>query len=872
VSDPIFPAVAQPPMRRGHHGELVNAVIDNRTDLPDHMVREIIRDRWVEMAGLQLAQPNNFQLYANNQGSMLARTPFRTPNSVIDEIKLARSVADTDDDIGAIIGEMNAIAFGEGVVNQHKDEKTLEFFNQMCKPTALDIETIFEEMYREFLIAASVTTVTIFSRQRLQYFPLKSDEPVQAQLQVPNVGILPAENIRVLTNDIMRQGQLAYHVEDPNLRNWLNEYLDPKTPGQRKAIMAMQEPVMAALFTGRVQIPFTDGDRESRGLVLYTMNPRMVHRSTAPKGSFPYPRPFLTRNFALLEAKRLLNIMDYALLQGGTNYIVVAKKGTDDLPAQQGEVDNLMEQVRHASRSGVMVGDHRLAIEIITPKLDELLNPKKRMLIGRKLKMGLMRQTEEVTQDAGTQGATNEMELTARVISSDRRKLIRHAQATFYDETATRNRSTFPQGAPSIWAPKIILTNVAQFWQNLLQARDRGDIPRRYVVEALGYDFEAAVAERQRELANGIDDILMPGAVPFSNPGEPQDNGTGRPPGTSPNNGSNQDQPRAVNARPRQVIQRNAGETVKAMVEDGDVIYIGETTAALLAEYDEKADFGGYVTAIEREAIDSGMTLRSASSVVVPVNVQARCDEFACVKLDEGLRAIIGKRIGDGAMLVRALRFQEPQYDLRRAGETAIRWGFLTAPLTEEARRRLPRPSDGSRGSGPISCWNCGTALPDHPQNPVCPECGADNTTVATGGSGAEGVSGGVESAMEQLAERLQADFRRTLDEIAKGNIEPGKYAYLKCPECGLVQDADHSKCSRCGHDLTEARRGMFAYYEKKGVKPTLHAKPPPPASKQKDLRKSGEKAQKWEPADDETLLDEWARLEHNRLVEANAL
>jgi hypothetical protein len=139
----------------------------------------------------------------------------------------------------------------------------------------------------------------------------------------------------------------------------------------------------------------------------------MVKRTTMPKGAAPYPRPLLTANFALLEAKRLLNIMDYALLQGGTNYIVVAKQGSDQLPAQQPEIDNLVDQVRAASRSGVLVGDHRVDIEIITPKLDELLNPAKRKLIGRKIAMALLRIPEQVTDDAGNQGATNEMEFTA---------------------------------------------------------------------------------------------------------------------------------------------------------------------------------------------------------------------------------------------------------------------------------------------------------------------------------------------------------------------------------------------------------------------------------------------------------------------------
>jgi hypothetical protein len=752
--EPLFPSVPQPAMELAREAA-PRAIIDNRTDLADHIIHEVVQDRWVELAGLQFQHPSNFSMYVNNQGSMLARTPFRTPSSVIDEIRLSRAVADTDDDIGAAIGEMIAIAFGEGVTNQHRDEKTLEFFNEMTKPTAMDIETVFEEMYREFLIAGSITTVTLFTRQRLQYWPFKSDTPVQAQLQVPNVGILPAENVRVITNDMMRNGTLAYFVEDPNLKNWLEELFNPTTSEVRKAIMRMQEPIAASLFTGRIQIAYNDGDPASRGQTLYTLNQRMVHRSTMPKGSMPYPRPLLTRDFALLEAKRLLNIMDYALLQGGTNYIVVAKKGTDNLPAQQGEVDNLAYQVSHASRSGVLVGDHRVSIEIITPNLTELLNPKKRMLIGRKLKMGLMRQTEEVPGDTGTQGAMNEMELTARVVSADRRKLVRHAKATFYDETATRNRSTFPMGAPGIWAPKIVLNNVALFWTNVLQARDRGDIPRRWVVEMLGYDFDAAVAEREREIANGVDEIMMPASVPFSNPGEPQDNGPGRPQGTSSNNGTGKDTPgQGKDAyAPNHVVQRNAGETIKAMVDEVDgvqhVYYVGELTAAVLEQYTETADFNGYVTQIERDAIDFNQTLRSGPSVVVPVNPNARCAEFSCVKLEDGLRLIVGKRIGDDAMVARAIRFSEPQWDLKHASEIALRWGFITHPLIDgEVAARQTRTPPGA------TCANCGAPLVDYPSNPVCQECGSENTQggPAEGQSGASGVTGGIEMAALQTA------------------------------------------------------------------------------------------------------------------------
>lgn len=686
-------------------------MIDNRTDLPDDQVLGAVRDQWVEMAGLQFATPSTFQLYSNYQSSMLARTPFKTPGNVIEEIKLARSIADSDDDVAGTLGMMLALAYGEGLQNHHRDENTLQFFNKMTAATAMDLESTMEEIHREYLIAGAVTTVSLFTRQRMSYYPLKSDTPVMAQLQVPHVGVLPSENIRVITNDLLNEGILAYHVENLNLKRWLDEFFNPRTDGVRKAIMAMQEPIVAALFTGRIEIPYTDGDIMSRGKILYTLNQRMVHRTSMPKGSLPYARPLLTRNFALLEAKRLLNIMDYALLQGGTNYIVVAKKGTDNLPAQQPEIENLVGQVTHASRSGVMVGDHRLSIEIITPDLEELLNPAKRKLLGRKISMGLLRQSEQVTGDSGTQGALNEMELLARVVSADRGKMLRHAQATFYADTAERNRTIFKQGAPTIWAPKIVLAGAKDFWSNVLNARDRGDIPRRWAVEALGFNYDAGLAEREREIKRGDDEILLPAGVPYSSPeAGPQDNNEGRPPGTSTNNGSPKDTPNQGKdpAAPSRVIHKNKGETVKAIVDGTDVSYVGETTLALLEGIDEELAFG-YVTDVEREAIETGAPIRSGQSIVVPVNCDAACTEYRTAKLGDGLRVVIGRRRGDEAMIARAFRFTEPHYDLLQANDYALRWGFRTEPLVEA----------GGAGFGDadvaIRAWVARTV--------VCPEC-----------------------------------------------------------------------------------------------------------------------------------------------------
>lgn len=705
------------------------AVLDNRTGLPDSAVSQAVLDAWTEVAGLQFgAPPSNFQLYAANQGSMLARTPFRTPGSVIDEIKLARAVADTDDDIAAVMGGMIALATRGGFKHLHEDEKTLGFFNEFAKGKNMGLLRVFKELYREYLISGQVISLSLFMRQRLQWYPTGSKDAQSAQLSSPRVGIIPAEDVRVTSNDIFGDGQLAYLPPDRALKEWLEEFFNPRTTAAKKAQMARDNPVLAAVFTGQVQVPWNDQDMFSAGQVLYTLNPRMVHRTTMPKGASAYPRPLLTRNFALLEAKRLLNIMDYALLQGGTNYIVVAKKGTDQQPASQPEVDNLVDQVRTASRSGVLVGDHRLSIEIITPDLTELLNPNKRKLLGRKLAMALLRIPEQVTGDPGQAGAAQEQEQTAAVIMGDREDLIAHIEDNVYEEAANRNRSTFAFGSPNLWAPQLILGSNKDFWASVVQARDRGDIPRRWAVETLGFDYDAGVAERKREIERGDDEVLTPGSVPFSEgPGGPGgqggDNGGGRPPGSG-GNGRGANQPASPDPAQRQRRRLSAvGESIVASwdADSGATVRVGELTAAVLEEY---VGFEvGRITNLERQSVDAGVIFQQGPIAVIPVNPEYAVEELRVLRLDEGLSMVVGQRTVDRAMVAKALCFREPAWDVTRAEDTALRWGFTLPPRAEDPEE------EHAAARRPRRCRNCGNELPSYSSmNPTCPSCGADNS------------------------------------------------------------------------------------------------------------------------------------------------
>jgi hypothetical protein len=682
--------------RGAPHGEWTDSIngtgmVVNETGLPDDLVMGATKDYFVENASLAWGQQTNFQLYNQQQGSMLARSDYRTPTTVQGEIELARNLAEFDDDVATVLREMIALAFGEGMEHSHTDERSLAIFNEVAKKANLD--HALKEMYREYLIASQFTTAMLFTRQEIEFTPRGASSSAETNITAPVIGVFHSEHVRVLGNDLFGTGILAYDPPQDKLRSWLDEYFSPRTTPARKAEMGRQDRATANLFTGVVEPSEIEQSSYSGSNVWgatqrwYLLNPRLAFRTAMPKGAWKYPKPLLTANFGLLEAKRLLNIMDYALLQGGANFVVVAKKGSDKLPAQAEEVQNLVNVVRTASKTGMIVGDHRLSFEIITPKLDELLNSEKRRLLGRKIAMRMMGVAERAEESASN-GEQSDTEVVSRVVMADRRDIQRHIENNIYPEVVKRNRSVLPKGPASIWFPKIILQGLNYFTELVLKLRDRGDIARSTAVAAAGFDWDAEVAKRKQEKASGADDIMVPASVPHSSPeAGPQDNNEGRPSGSK--DGSKPDP-----AAPKVTVTKTRGETIKAWWDADlqDIIRIGETTYSILEEYaatkDDNENFR--VSGLEREAIETAEIMQRGGKAVVPVNQGVEVSgQLRVVRLREGLRMIVGYTKAEGAIVAVALSFSEPEFEPADVERRVARWGYgvpalPAAPLPEE--------------------------------------------------------------------------------------------------------------------------------------------------------------------------------------------
>jgi hypothetical protein len=713
-------------------------IVDNRTDLPDDVIFEAVGEHFVESTGAFGWGTNQRYLSYQAQGSMLGRAEvFRPPSNVIEEIEMARDLAERDDDVAPAIEALINTAYAGGYANQHEDEQVQHTFDAMTEDNQL--LRVMHEMHREFLIANQITTVSLNVRGHYEIYPEGVSRVLRRDVATPLIGVLPSERVRVVGDDTFFDGELAY-VPDGKLEDWLRTFFDPNTSPAKKAEMRRLNPVRAAMFLGPVTVEWNERDLFTEGMHLYKLNPEMVQRTTGPKGEWKYPRPRLTRNFPLLEAKRLLNIMDFSLLQGGTNFIVVVKKGSEKRPALPAEIENLKAVVQRASRSGVLIGDHRLSLDIVTPDLKELLNPDKRRMIGRKLAMALIGMPE-YGADETSQSVEMFAELFQNNVTADRNLIRTHIERNVWSRTMKRNARVFGSSKhPKLWMPKIILQGNQFFTDYLLKMYDRGDLPRKFMVEYGGYDFDAVKAQKEREQEHGHDDIFQPPPVPFTAPNQhnapnadpndpyrfgptngPNDNGGGRPRGSGPNNGAPGAKPSPSNTRvrPRRTIRRTRGETVKAIWDDeaSCVVRIGELTHSILQEHDPQEP--GRLQAIERRAIEERKTLQEGPRIVIPVAVDYEASEIRAMRFPDGSSLLVGRRSYDNAFVTVAVSFREPEWDLTRAEDTAAAWGFDVQLVQADYEMTDPPEPDAP----PEQCPKCGAPIPS-PPGQSCESCG----------------------------------------------------------------------------------------------------------------------------------------------------
>ena len=475
-------------------------------------------------------------------GGLFDRDKYLNPEGIFEQFKVARKAAAEDDIVSGVIEATEALAFAKMSIECENEEEE-DFWNQLA--AELDVDSRLREQWRELVTLSqfycAVWWKTKEYKVRGRTAGGNKKRKVFNRLAVPaGVTLLDPLKIVPVGNMWFNREQLAYIADFGE-----TDIIDRVIRGEA------QDPMFKQLIVG----PYTptSSERQEFGELgiaadnLYLLNSENVFRHTETRSQ--YERFAKVRMMAvseLLDLKHQLRAMERAHLIGGTNFIVLIRRGTDQLPASPGEVQQLRTQVRTLSRLPVLVGDHRLSVDIVTPATDKTLDPARHNGIDARIAARLYQMFMTGNFSAGARGddSIKLARVVARGLESRRHMMRRTWERRILLPTFERNPEL--TSLPKLrFHPKRVALDLDPAYVNfILDLRDRGDLSRETILEEA--DFSQSTEARRRQLEKDrYDDIfetVVPGApAPTSTPSDSRragrrgggtKNGGGAAPGT----------------------------------------------------------------------------------------------------------------------------------------------------------------------------------------------------------------------------------------------------------------------------------------------------------------------------------------------------
>jgi len=494
------------------------------------------------------------------RSSLFDRQAYIAPDNPYKMMRVSRKAVENDDVVGGVCDVTEGLMF-QGIKWEDEDPDTADVFNQINRD--LDMDTFARQWHREDFKYSQVVVGVWWGRKeytvrgRTRVEDKEADpvaDPTNPAGQKPKMKQGPRRRkkysivcpVALTFLDPMKvvplqpgpfgQDRLAWHATDAEYASY-SAALDGK----------YMDDLMSEFFDGKVTGLSKD---EEAVLASWNIDPkrliflssRNVFRYTRTKMSYErFPANRLRSVFPLLDLKQQLLEADRVNLVGAANYILLVKKGDKDDPADQEELDNLQENFKVVAKLPVIVGDHRLNIEIITPDQTYVLDSEKYDTLDRRI---LSRVMGALT--ISTSGQRNESTLTvargvARLLENRRHMMKRAMEIQIARAVVDHpaNEGKFESEPNLTFTPRNVQLDAdSTVVQQIMALRTQKELSRETVLEYFGFDQATEAQRREFEEDSGLDDIFQT-HVPFSAAGPdgqpiaPQTSGAagGRPAG-----------------------------------------------------------------------------------------------------------------------------------------------------------------------------------------------------------------------------------------------------------------------------------------------------------------------------------------------------
>lgn len=454
-----------------------------------------------------------------NRGSLFDRAAYVPSENIFDQMKMARSAVQNDDIVGGTAEVTEGLAF-EGIKWESDESDDADVFNQMA--TEQDLDAVVRRIWREEFTYGTCTLGFWWDNGTFKVRgKTKKGNQRKASYDVwyPKA-ITTLDATKVVPVGMMQFGQerLAWHASQLEIEQYV-AVLDGK----------LEDELMTRFYAGQYLPSDLDEIQELTSLKvdvqsLILLNDEIIKRHTLTKPDhLRFPDVRLKRVFKMLDLKQQLMEADRVALIGAANYILLVRKGDKDDPAYPEEIANLRENFDVVAKLPVIISDHRLSIDIITPSQDMTLQADKYDVLDNRIAATCLGLFGAVGSRSGNRGDTSlqEARLVARNLENRRHMIRRFLEKHIARAVVThpKNDGVFKGSEPNLtFVPKnISLDADTGMAASIIQLRTMNELSRESTLEYFGFDQAVERMRRILEDEGGADDDFQT-MVPFNSP------------------------------------------------------------------------------------------------------------------------------------------------------------------------------------------------------------------------------------------------------------------------------------------------------------------------------------------------------------------
>lgn len=444
---------------------------------------------------------------------LFKRDKYVTPTTVLEQMALAYDAGD-DDIVSGVIEASESISFQKASF-ESEDKDQEDVWNQIARD--LNLDNWLRVAHREMMLVSQFYGVRWWGQKR--YRVRGSGEGGRQRrkeynLSVPvGLGFLDPLRVVPVDLDIFGNARYAWIASDEEL-----SFMDSDPD--------MQDRLVRRLFVGKYEPSRSEEQKLQKENIptdrLVLLNPEFVFSHSLTKSPFDrWANVRLKSLFPLLDLKHQLREMDRAWLLGGINFVVLVTRGTDERPTNVSEVTQTAEMIRTQSKSPVIVTDHRIKIEIISPEIEHVLDREKWAVLDERILMKLWGTFMLASDQGGRETSVTLGKVIARGLSSRRHMLKRTLEKELVravQDSPFNADQDFDEKTRLEFHPRHIELEFDVALVNMLQElRDRGDISRETILSEVGFDQDLEAQRREHE-DEEYEDVFKPVNVPFDSP------------------------------------------------------------------------------------------------------------------------------------------------------------------------------------------------------------------------------------------------------------------------------------------------------------------------------------------------------------------